>query len=1221
MTDLTPCFLYKETRINLDWDDAYRLTANIFLPGHHGGPSKRSSQHSAELIKTPEGKPDTLFSHRFLATAASVHYRPVERYPRCIMWRVLENAQVLSVTSVDFTKPNDIRGEFATTFRFYFPEPIRQNCVGFTDNPDRDELVIYALTTGNVIYTLNLSSEFLLKNLVVKKGSKDSDYCRTYSPNSFIIHSPHFLMAIDHQSLLVSLQDGTLLKLEKSHLFPDEPDTSISKYFEKTFSEGSYLSLLKSKMPFLGRTGHLRYGNDSVSFSAVISSAVYTPRQSHDSMMIDSHQEANALLFTVSVNHTLKIWALNKGHLLHAVDLLNEEPPTSNHTIKTLLDPAPSQLLTIIDVSLQDDHMCYLVSFSSATTGKFKFWAVLRDEYGQFEGLADLYPTSEFCADPPTANSVWIISEFRITAASPTDPSLFNLWVLWKSNTTFKVQNLQFKMEAIPMYWNKWTSATPDSLHVSPGRTPSEVTSEDITDYWIDWLFFPGRFTDHVLRTALAVYEDYYSVPANNDDENDPIKARVAKLIPAQVELQKMVDGSPDYDKYRHELGLQWIRYCRLCTELDKQRSEALSLVADPVSGFVWTVNADGITALRECTESEVILHNYGTHAGNLQLLSERTPKRLGASLQGEELSDVLRLIQAATDLKYDLMDRAYDNCVWRLQKEVLEDALFSYGDRMDSLYHNCIADELSPSTIDKIENAFAAMNDPQNAFSSILSSLFHSDTYTGTTKLTTFGGTVLVTGSQEVINVNHNLLFSLVFLLVLISVPEESPIRIAEPQRLFTQLLDYVREYEVLDWVSRTPLLIPDKRLSTEEELSKGLAKLNIEPEITATMKKRRASVLQWLLGENYGPPALGLGRGGNLALSECVRQFLTTLELGTHGNGFSTISSALLAIDAVGTAVEFIKYLPSTCWGNYVAGRIHLRDGNVEAAALGFRRSACGLAKANPTYYSAVKSLLTEIELESSLGKGLPPYYLHIASLFEEAKAPAYVAEFCQAALVALDDAQNLDLKCEILLKLFQSNLQISLYDQAYLALTQYTNGPLQRTALRELVGSMVEAGQGSKLCSYPFVGLQDEVDEALVYKCSSIIDVTTGPPFHKVLYAWRVQRGDYRGAAAILHERLQRIQTASVGSADPGSRSVSDGFLVLLNAMSCVGEEQAWILSTKRVEDGQGSSAKRTRVGNEVSSAAVKRTVVTVEDVRKAYQIEVERVGLLLNGGFFV
>lgn len=54
--------------------------------------------------------------------------------------------------------------------------------------------------------------------------------------------------------------------------------------------------------------------------------------------------------------------------------------------------------------------------------------------------------------------------------------------------------------------------------------------------------------------------------------------------------------------------------------------------------------------------------------------------RRNGLALPYKEELDVLRLIQAATDLKYDLMDRAYDDCVWRLQKEVLEDALFSYG-------------------------------------------------------------------------------------------------------------------------------------------------------------------------------------------------------------------------------------------------------------------------------------------------------------------------------------------------------------------------------------------------------------------------------------------------------------------------------------------------------------------------------------------------------------
>lgn len=166
------------------------------------------------------------------------------------------------------------------------------------------------------------------------------------------------------------------------------------------------------------------------------------------------------------------------------------------------------------------------------------------------------------------------------------------------------------------------------------------------------------------------------------------------------------------------------------------------------------------------------------------------------------------------------------------------------------------------------------------------------------------------------------------------------------------------------------------------------------------------------------------------------------------------------------------------------------------------------------------------------------------------------------------------------------------------------------------------MVSQSQGKRLCTYPFIGLQDEVDDALSFKCASIMDVTTGPPFHKVLYAWRVKHGDYRGAAEVLHERLQRLQTASVGSSDPTSRSVSDGFLVLLNAMSCVAEDQAWLLSSKRIDDGgsQGTG-KRMRKEGGAGGAPVKRGVVKLEDVRKRYIAEVERVTVLLNGGFFV
>lgn len=720
-----------------------------------------------------------------------------------------------------------------------------------------------------------------------------------------------------------------------------DPDKSTSKYLEKTFSEGSYLEFMKNKLPWI-RAGSLRHGNDNISFSAVISSAIYTPKLSHNEMT-DSSPGDQPLLFTVSVNHTLKTWSLREGTLLHAVDLLNEPLPASNSTIKTLLDPSPSQLLHIIDASLQYDHMFYLASFSSATTGKFKFWAAICDTNGTFENLVDLYPDADFRADPPTANSVWIISEFRVTAASTNDPALFNLWVLWKSNTTFRVQNLQFCINKIPDYWEKWTTATPDSLHVRPGRTPSEVTSEDLTDYWIDWIFFPGRFTDEVLRTALKIHEGAYADRV--DDGTDSVQTKVARSIPSMVELKKKPDGSPDYETYTYEVGLQWIRYCRLCTELDKQRSEALSLVADPISGFVWTINADGITALREATESEVLAHNYGTHAGNLVLLSERSPKRLGAGLQGNELSDALLLVQAASDLKTDLSDRAYDNCSYRLQREVLEDAMYSFEDRMWSLYSNCLEGEVSGFTYEKIENAFEGMTDPQAAFLSIMSSLFHSDTHMGQTKLTMFGGSVLIAGSQEVIEINHTLLFNLVFLLIFITAPEDSRPRIAEPEKLYSQLLDYVREYEILSWVSRMPLSIPDRRLSAEEELTKGLAGLRMDPTTTIATTKRKGSVLSLLLGEHYGPPPPGPGRNGNLAVSVCVRQFLAGLELAGRGNGVVEVASKLLGIDAVGTAVEFSRFLPSTSWGGYVKARIQLKDGGVEAAASGFRKAGYGL------------------------------------------------------------------------------------------------------------------------------------------------------------------------------------------------------------------------------------------------------------------------------------
>ena len=59
-----------------------------------------------------------------------------------------------------------------------------------------------------------------------------------------------------------------------------------------------------------------------------------------------------------------------------------------------------------------------------------------------------------------------------------------------------------------------------------------------------------------------------------------------------------------------------------------------------------------------------------------------------------------------------------------------------------------------------------------------------------------------------------------------------------------------------------------------------------------------------------------------------------------------------------------------------------------------------------------------------------------------------------------------------------------------------------------------AMVEQGQSGKLCTFPFVGLQELVDEILLHKAEEVVDVRPYPSYHKILFAWRIRQGDFQG-----------------------------------------------------------------------------------------------------------
>ena len=214
------------------------------------------------------------------------------------------------------------------------------------------------------------------------------------------------------------------------------------------------------------------------------------------------------------------------------------------------------------------------------------------------------------------------------------------------------------------------------------------------------------------------------------------------------------------------------------------------------------------------------------------------------------------------------------------------------------------------------------------------------------------------------------------------------------------------------------------------------------------------------------------------------------------------------------------------------------------------------------------------------------------------------------------------------------------------------------MQTSYLRRLVEKMCETGQNAELVSLPFSGLQSKVDDILLEKCKVTRDVVNSVPYHQILYAWRITHNDYRGGAAILLDRLQKLRAIGEGDAfgtdDALDTQVTRQYLLLINALSCVTSKEAYILEdVPPAEEGsqdwageEGSSGsldelsraldaeKATGLGRE-EDASLKdamrkfsggqseqthpRRIVTLPDLRKQYQQELDRIVAIQNNQF--
>ena len=134
---------------------------------------------------------------------------------------------------------------------------------------------------------------------------------------------------------------------------------------------------------------------------------------------------------------------------------------------------------------------------------------------------------------------------------------------------------------------------------------------------------------------------------------------------------------------------------------------------------------------------------------------------------------------------------------------------------------------------------------------------------------------------------------------------------------------------------------------------------------------------------------------------------------------------------------------------------------------------------------------------------------------------------------------------------------------------------------------------------------------------------------PSYASILYAWRIRNNNFRGAAEILYERLQRLKHSPAASS-PDDESLLDCYLTLINTLACCGTDEAWILA-ERIEglpnhshSHQNNKSKTGRGGKAVDGgdnvkAPPRRKIVTLEDMRREYSNELDRRSEILQGRF--
>jgi hypothetical protein len=1031
--------LYQEARVNIE--PAFPGSTIAFtLPAQETSTFGVRTRSKRTIVADNYTNADEdLFSKRHLASDGGIFFRRRHAYPRSFLWRLLDERKALEIQSVDLDQDITNKFEANLTLILQFASPIRPFCLAFAEPEDRDALTVIAITTTNELYTITLPRDFFVKPSVSEQ--EISDWCKRTSVNQLVVRVPYRLVAPSSNELLVALDDGAILSLTRKS--KDDIAWHETIYQQSSWSFSGLLTWKNEQK--------VRFGNTELEGTTAAALA-FSPDKKH--------------ILSVCLNHKLRAWNIGTGKQGVQMDLLGEVEGPNEKVAPYFIGPSQSTLMAVVNIPGGVEGALYHVVTYSPKQHQFKFWGI-RDADDAHLGAYDVRPDVDMIppVDELMDTTVWTLEEFYVNPG-PAGWRNAELWIRARSGPSSKVYSLKFDLndDELAQTWRQgWCSVdsgplTVDSLKQNPAN-PAEHDADlsqtpfiGLTERWLEFLFFPGRFTTPTLEAALRIFRrGRERGKSGSSASQESLKERICTVIGTFAVRGN--SNTMDSDAFQNAAAAQWQAFYGLVKDLHKRRGESLSLAFDHEADMPWLVLSDYLSAIRQCSQPDTITLNPVTLA---------TPRKKNGALR--ELHHVSRLLNAAASFRRNLHPSFHHQLKREVEGELLQSKSLSVIDRMELLEANSdlnrhVSDEDLSLLVEEL-----GMDVKEVTTDTFLRAIntFSTEEIGQSIRrrqVARYGLKALMRVSQETLEKSYNVLLDLLVLILFMQYEEDLSDRF-DASDIFVEIINALKDCMLLQWLATTVWSNQSPTGPADEVLLRELhGKFKESPSLPLTQ-----TVLEGIWG----------GRAFDVSLPNGLRAEYLTRWSGLwlaqifKGESFDAVLESIMGVlmmqKEFDLASVFTKFLPEGNWTTYLKGRMHIALGENTLASICFQKSAYNLCKWESDRFGPLeltsKALgmfsleeadtinFIPLEQRESFSDGPSRYYHHVLGLFEKVKAYSFVAEFAHLGLGSLrgkENEESVALRTDLLSRLFVASIHMSRFDEAYSAMTRHSDKAL--------------------------------------------------------------------------------------------------------------------------------------------------------------------------------